>query len=132
MRYLLDTNTCIYIANERPLQVKERFLGLHPGEAGMSVITYGELCFGAEKSSSSAAVLRNLATFNQVVPVLELPTEAAAQYGRLRHRLQTSGQPIGNNDLWIASHCLHLNLTLITNNQREFSRIPNLRIENWT
>ena len=132
MRYMLDTNICIYIAKRNPPKVSARFARLAPGDVGMSVVTYGELRFGAEKSARSEAALRSLEDFIEAVPVLTFDKEAAANYGRLRFDLERRGQPVGNNDLWIASHCLQLGLTLVTNNEREFSRIPNLPIENWT
>jgi tRNA(fMet)-specific endonuclease VapC len=132
MRYMLDTNICIYIAKQNPPKVSARFARLALGDVGMSVVTYGELRFGAEKSTRSQAALRSLEEFIEAVPVLTFDKESAANYGRLRFDLERRGQPIGNNDLWIASHCLHLGLTLVTNNEREFSRIPNLPIENWT
>lgn|ERR1017187_3802536 len=132
MRYLLDTNICIYIAKQNPPKVMARVSRLAPGEVAISVVTYGELRFGAEKSARSAAALRSLNEFIEAVPVLSFDKETGANYGRLRFDLEQRGQPIGNNDLWIASHCLQLGLTLVTNNEREFSRIPNLAIENWT
>jgi tRNA(fMet)-specific endonuclease VapC len=132
MRYMLDTNICIHIAKQNPPRVMARFSQLSPDEVAMSVVTYGELRFGAEKSSRSAAAIRSLNAFVEAVPVLSLDPDVGSNYGRLRLDLERRGQPIGNNDLWIASHCLQLGLTLVTNNEREFSRIPNLSIENWT
>jgi tRNA(fMet)-specific endonuclease VapC len=99
---------------------------------GMSVVTYGELRFGAEKSQRSDAAYKNLDTLTDAVPVLLFDKDVGAHYGRIRFELERRGLPISNNDLWIASHCLHLGLTLVTNNEREFERIPDLRIENWT
>jgi tRNA(fMet)-specific endonuclease VapC len=132
MRYLLDTNICIYIAKQHPPEVLAHFNRLASGEVAMSVVTYGELRFGAEKSTRSEVALRSLDEFIEAVPVLPFDKNAGANYGRLRRYLEQRGQPIGNNDLWIASHCLQLGLTLVTNNEREFRRIPNLAIENWT
>jgi tRNA(fMet)-specific endonuclease VapC len=132
MLYMLDTNICVYIAKQRPPNVLARFNQLQPGDAVISVVTYGELRFGAEKSSRAETTLLNLRKFVAEVPVVLLATEAAEHYGRLHFLLGRTGQIIGNNDLWIASHCLQLGLTLVTNNEREFKRIPNLPIENWT
>ena len=87
---------------------------------------------GAEKSDRYPASLRALEIFIQAVPVLSMDVEVAKFYSNIRLDLQQRGQIIGANDLWIASHCLQLGLTLVTNNEREFSRIPNLTIENWT
>jgi len=132
MHYLLDTNICIYIAKQKPVKVLDHF-NLHtPGDMGMSVVTYGELCFGAQKSEWSDTAVRKLGEFITVVPVVGLDDDVGVQYGRLRLELTRRGELIGNNDLWIASHCLQLGLTLVTNNEREFSRIPDLAIENWT
>jgi tRNA(fMet)-specific endonuclease VapC len=132
MRYMLDTDICIYIANQRPPKVQDRFAQLVPGDVAMSVVTYGELRYGAEKSSKSRAAHRSLDEFVELVPVLLFNREAGVLYGSIRFDLQRRGLPIGQNDLWIAAHCLQLGLTLVTNNEREFRRIPNLAIENWT
>ena len=98
----------------------------------MSVVTYGELRLGAEKSNRRNAALSELEVFAMAIPVLPLDRQVAEIYAKIRLDLQQRGQIIGANDLWIASHCLQLGLTLVTNNEREFSRIPNLTIENWT
>ena len=98
----------------------------------MSVVTYGELRVGAEKSDRYPASLDALQLFIQVVPVLSIGPEVARLYSKIRLDLERRGKIIGANDLWIASHCLQLGLTLVTNNEREFRRIPNLPIENWT
>jgi tRNA(fMet)-specific endonuclease VapC len=132
LRYMLDTNICIYIAKQKPLQVLRRFQQLSRGEVGMSVVTFGELHFGAQKSSRLQEAVRNLDVLMEDIPVLAIELGAGAHYGRLRLHLERQGKPIGGNDLWIASHCLDLGLTLVTNNEREFERIPDLTIENWT
>ena len=98
----------------------------------MSVVTYGELRVGAEKSDRYPESLNALELFIQAVTVLPMAPEVARFYSKVRLDLEQRGQIIGANDLWIASHCLQLGLTLVTNNEREFSRIPNLTIENWT
>ena len=131
MLFLLDTNICIYASKNLP-QVRAKINRYFPGDLVISTITYGELRFGAEKSIRPANALRGLHEFIEAVPVVPLEVETAEHYARLRFHLQRVGKPIGNNDLWIAAHCLQLGLTLVTNNEREFSRIPNLPIENWT
>ena len=132
MQYMLDTDICVYIARQSNPKVMARF-GKHSlGDLGISVVGYGELRVGTEKSNHRAEALKALDTFIQVVPVLPMDPEVGAIYGRIRSELESKGQIIGANDLWIASHCLQLGLTLVTNNAREFSRIPNLTIENWT
>lgn len=130
-RYLLDTNICIYIKNHRPAEVLARFSKLPPGKVAMSVITYGELCFGAEKSSKPKESRHILEQLIALIPVLPLDDAVSVYYGKIRQRLQASGKLIGNNDLWIASHALANKLILVTNNVAEFERVPGLRIENW-
>lgn len=130
-RYLLDTDTCIYLRKRRPPKVEERFRALQQGDVVMSLITYGELRNGALKSSAPEAALANLQRLSELLPVQAMTIEAAEYYGAIRSALEKSGQIIGGNDLWIAAHTLALDLTLVTNNVREFSRIPQLRLENW-
>jgi tRNA(fMet)-specific endonuclease VapC len=97
----------------------------------MSIITFGELQFGAEKSQHSAAAHDKLTRLAELVPVLALPAHAAIHYGRIRAGLEREGTPIGANDLWIAAHALAENLILVSNNTGEFSRVPEIRLENW-
>jgi len=131
-RYLLDTNICIYIRNRKPESVQRRFRTLKPGEAVLSVITFGELLYGAEKSAQRATALELLRQLKEVLPVTGLPESAAAAYGTIRSGLERKGQTIGNNDLWIAAHAVAAGLTLVTNNEREFRRVRGLKVENWT
>jgi tRNA(fMet)-specific endonuclease VapC len=130
-RFLLDTNICIYIRRRRPPAVLERFRQLKPGEAVLSVITYGELVYGAEKSQFREHARRQLAELAGLLPVMELPVRAAEFYGSIRAALAAEGDMIGNNDLWIAAHASAAGLTLVTNNEREFRRIQGLEIQNW-
>jgi tRNA(fMet)-specific endonuclease VapC len=130
-RYLLDTNICIYVRKRRPSAVAEKFGTLAPGEAAISAIIYGELLYGAYKSATPARALRVIEEFVALVPALPLPEEAGAAYGEIRAALERQGRMIGNNDLWIAAHALASNLVLITNNMREFARVPGLVAENW-
>lgn len=130
-RYLLDTNICIYIKNHRPAEVLARFSKLPPGKVAMSVITYGELCFGAERSSKPKESRHILGQLIALIPVLPLDETVSAHYGKIRQHLQASGKSIGNNDLWIAAHALASKLIMITNNVTEFERVPGLRVENW-
>ncbi len=129
--YLLDTNICIYIKNRRPPEVLVRLSSLQPGEVAMSSITFGELCFGAAKSVKQRESMQVLVALKELIPVLALDANTSLYYGQIRQYLQHLGQPIGNNDLWIAAHALASNLTLVTNNVAEFDRVPNLKIENW-
>jgi tRNA(fMet)-specific endonuclease VapC len=130
-RYLLDTNICIYIRQNRPEQVLRRFCKLRPGEAALSVITYGELLYGVAKSTQMAAAVERLRELVQLLPALPLPEAAAESYGTIRADLESKGEMIGNNDLWIAAHALASGLTLVTNNEREFRRVRGLRLQNW-
>lgn len=131
LRYLLDTNICIYIAREKPEQVLRHFNKLAPGEAAISVITYGELLYGASKSVRREASLQVVQSFVQIVPPLPVPEKAAEVYGFIRADLETRGEPISANDLWIAAHALASGLTLVTNNEREFRRVRGLKVQNW-
>ena len=130
--YRLDANICIYIANQRPRAVKARFERLKAGQVVMSSVTYGELCYGAAKSVQSNQAFAQLQELAQDVPVAALDENAGQVYGEIRAKLEEQGRLIGNNDLWIAAHAFALNLILVTNNEREFKRIPGLAIENWT
>ena len=102
----LDTNIRIYIKNHRPPEVSARFSKLPPGKVAMSVITYGELCFGAEKSSKPKETRQILEHLTALIPVLPLDENVSTHYGKIRQQLQASGKLIGNNDLWIAAHAL--------------------------
>jgi tRNA(fMet)-specific endonuclease VapC len=131
LKYLLDTNICIYIAKQQPDSVYQKFASLSIGEVGMSTITYGELYVGIQKSPAAKQSLKVLQELMSFIPAIPLSTEVGKQYGIIRSHLEHQGKTIGNNDLWIAAHALDLNLTLVTNNHKEFTRIPMLRIENW-
>jgi tRNA(fMet)-specific endonuclease VapC len=130
-RYLLDTNICIYIAKYRPPAVRERFSRHSASELAMSVITLGELRFGAEKSQARDRAIATIDELTGLIPVCELPEPAGDHYGQIRSELQKTGQPIGNNDLWLAAHARSQGWILVTNNEREFLRVPGLRVENW-
>jgi len=130
-RYLMDTNICIYIQRQKPATVLARFEKLKPGDAAISVITWGELLYRAEKSQQRKRALQLLDEFKTLVPVLSLPENVGNAYGVIRASLESKGKPIGNNDLWIAAHAKAAALTLVTNNEREFRRVPGLKIQNW-
>lgn len=131
MRFLLDTNICIYIAKKKPENVLRRFENLDVGQVCMSTITYGELLYGAYKSQHPKKTLTILEALASLIPPVALSLRTGIFYGKIRSTLEKQGTPIGNNDLWIAAHALDLNVVLVTNNVREFSRIPHLKIENW-
>ena len=132
VRYLLDTNIFIYIQRERPPAVLAKFCSLRRGEVAISIITLGELYFGAFKSQHRQRVLDAIEELSTLIPALELPLAAGRHYGDIRAQLNAQGQPIGGNDLWIAAHALAADLILVSNNTREFERVPQLKLENWT
>ena len=132
MRYLLDTNTCIYIIKRSPVHVYRRFKRLRIGDVAVSAITHCELQFGVANSSDPERNQRALTGFLAPLEVLDFPSAAAMTYGAIRAHLQRAGTPIGNYDLLLAAHALHQGLTFVTNNIKEFKRVPDLRIENWT
>ena len=127
---LLDTNICIYIINQKPTKVLERFKQYEIGEIGVSSIVASELAFGVEKTGSvrnKEALLLFLAPFK----ILPFDSACIWTYGSLRAHLEKNGNPIGSLDTMIAAQALALNLPLVTNNQKEFSRVPGLKLENW-
>lgn len=130
-RYLLDTNICIYIAKHQPPAVRERFGRHAASELALSVITLGELRFGAERSQARERALTVIHELAAVVEVVPVPEVAGEHYGQIRAALHQKGQPIGNNDLWLAAHARSMGWVLVTNNEREFSRVQGLQVENW-
>jgi len=131
MKYLLDTNICIYIIKKKPASVKARFSTLHAGDVGISTITLSELQYGVEKSSYPDKNQQALNQFLLPLEVLEYPQDAAKEYGKIRQHLEKTGKIIGPLDMLIAAHAKALDLTLVTNNIKEFSRVPDLKVENW-
>ena len=131
MKLMLDTDICIYLIKQHPPSVLERFL-LHPiGDIGISNITVAELEYGASKSRHATKNRAALAQFLSPLEVASFNRDAAVAYGRLRATLEQKGTPIGSMDLLIAAHALSLGVRLVTNNTREFRRVPGLRVENW-
>ncbi len=131
LRFLLDTNICIYISKQKPISVLKKFEELKIGEVAMSMITYGELLYGAEKSHHPRKTLSILKQIAALIQPLPLSIDVSKYYGNIRSELEKQGKLIGNNDLWIAAHALAARLILVTNNVKEFSRVPYLKIENW-
>jgi tRNA(fMet)-specific endonuclease VapC len=132
LRYMLDTDTCSYIMRRSSPALLTRLSAVPPADICISVITKSELLYGVEISPRPAQDKAAAGSFLRHVQTLDFPDDAAADYSRIRARLRTSGQMIGANDLLIAAHALCLKLTLVTNNTREFSRVPGLQLENWT
>ena len=130
LRYLLDTNIVIYVIKRRPLQALEIF-NQNAGRMAISAITLAELQHGAEKSSNPAANLSVVEDLCSRLEVLPYGAKAAQHYGAIRAALEKQGQTIGVNDLHIAAHVRSEGLTLVSNNLREFERVPALQFENW-
>ncbi len=131
VRYLLDTNICLYIAKHNPPAVRARFEQHAANELAMSVVTLGELRHGAEKSQAWEKALATLSRLEASIQVAPLTETAGQHYGQIRATLETSGTPIGNNDLWIAAHARAEGWILVTDNEREFKRVEGLQVENW-
>lgn len=130
MKYLLDTNICIYLINERPQKVLTQFKRHTLGDIGISSITVSELAFGVAKSGSTknrTALESFLSPLNQV----DYDADAAMMYGSIRASLEKQGKTIGPLDMLIAASALSRQLILVTNNEREFRRISKLKVENW-
>jgi len=130
-KYMLDTNICIYIAKNKPASVLAQFKTLSINQIVMSVITYGELSLGAEKSQYKQTTTQKLNNLIQIIPVISMSESVGNIYGIIRADLEKKGQIIANNDLWIAAHAMEQNITLVSNNIKEFNRIPDLSLENW-
>ena len=129
--YMLDTNICIYVLKNHSDKLRHKFKAIK--NIGISSITYGELCFGIENGDSKMREERwkQLDVFTQRILIDPWDEDAARHYGFIRALLKKQGTPIGNNDLLIASHARSINAVLVTNNVREFNRVPDLSIENW-
>ena len=131
MEFMLDTTTCIYIIKRKPPDVIERFKQTKISKIGISSITLSELLYGVSKSSKPGQNQMALTQFVAPLEILPYDDEAAQYYGDLRAHLEKQGTPIGSLDMLIAAHTLSTESTLITNNEKEFIRIPNLKIDNW-
>ncbi len=131
MKYLIDTNICIYIMNQRPSVVIKKFKRFEPGEIGISTITVSELQYGIAKSLHRDKNQKRLEEFTTPFEILAYDTAAARIYGDIRFQLEKSGKLIGPLDMLIAAHALSRGLVLVTNNEKEFKRIKNLKVQNW-
>ena len=130
LKYMLDTNIVIYTMKNKPDSVRERFKK-HHGRMCISSITYMELVYGAERSSNPDRNLTSLEGFVARMDVLPLDDSAAAHAGQICAELARLGMPIGPYDQLIAGHARSQGLVLVTNNEKEFARVPGLRTENW-
>ncbi len=131
IHYLLDTNICIYLIKKRPLCVLEKLNAIPFGTVAISSITIAELYFGIEKSQYPAKNHETLQKFLYPLEILTFDESAAACYGKIRSVLEKQGTPIGPLDLMIAAHAKSMALTLVSNNTKEFARVPDLLLENW-
>lgn len=131
LKYMLDTNICIFTVKNRPQQVREAF-NRHHGQLCMSSISLMELIYGAERSAMPERNLSVIEGFSARLEVLNYDQAAATHTGQLRAELAGSGTPIGPYDQLIAGHARSQGLILVTNNRREFDRVPGLRVEDWT
>ncbi|MFA5072342.1 MAG: type II toxin-antitoxin system VapC family toxin [Nitrospirota bacterium] len=132
MKFMLDTNTCIYLIKQKPLKVLKQFQSYFIGDIGISSITLAELWYGVEKSHFVEKNHMALEEFILPLEIADFDEQAAQAYGSVRTMLEKAGTPIGSLDTQIGAHALSLNVTLVTNNMKEFKRIKNLKVIDWT
>ena len=129
--HMLDTNICVYVLNCHSDRLRHKFKAVK--NLCISAVTYAELCFGVENGNPSLKRQRReqLEAFSRLLLIEALDQDVGWYYGRVRSQLRRQGRIIGNNDLFIAAHALSLGAVLVTNNTREFKRVPDLAVENW-
>jgi len=129
--YMLDTNICIYVLKNHSAKLRHKFKVSK--NLCISAVTYAELCFGIENGDASLSKQRweQFGAFTRLLLTLPLDEQAGKKYGQIRAQLKREGRPIGNNDLFIAAHALSAGAILVSNNEREFNRVPGLMVENW-
>lgn len=132
MKYLLDTNICIYLIRRKAERLIQKFAKHEIGDIGISIITVAELQYGVHRSSRHVQNNEALEGFLVPLTILDFDYAASAAYGRIRATLEAAGRPIGSLDTLIAAHALSRALVLVTNNVREFSRVDGLLIEDWS
>lgn len=131
MKYLIDTDICIYIMNQHPSGVIDKFKQFELGDIGVSTITVSELQYGVSKSVHRKKNQVRLQEFLSPLEICDYDKPAASAYGDIRRGLEKNGKPIGAMDLLIAAHALGHGWTLVTNNEAEFKRVKGLKVENW-
>lgn len=131
MSYLLDTDTVSHLIRGSSQTLIKRAMKLGPTEAGISVITRGELAYGAALKPLKAQLRETFERILDALDVLPLGADVAGHYGEIKAALRATGTPIGPNDLWIAAHARALGRTLVSHNTREFRRVPGLKVEDW-
>lgn len=130
-RYLLDTNICIYLIKKHPPEVLARFQQIQLKQLHIPTITLFELYYGIEKNNSQQRNLAALENFIAPLTIVDFTLDAAKRAAKIRNHLQKQGTPIGAYDIQIAAIAISLNMTLLTNNTREFERVKDLKLENW-
>lgn len=131
MKYMLDTNICIYIIKKNPHHVLKKFKDFEIGDICISSITFSELMYGVKKSAYPQKNEEALFEFASPLEIVSFDAGVADYYGEIRTYLEKKGTPVGALDLMIAAHALYNHTILVTNNEKEFLRVPNLKIENW-
>jgi tRNA(fMet)-specific endonuclease VapC len=131
MKYILDTNICIYIIKKKPEQVIRKLSKIDPSAIALSSITWSELIYGAEKSAHRERNIDALKDFITPFEILPWTSSEAQIAGEIRSALEKLGTPIGPFDTQIAAHAISLDLILVTNNEKEFKRVKSLKVENW-
>ena len=131
MRVLLDTNICIYMIKNKPPEIRKHFEQFVPGDIAISSITVAELQYGVEKSAAREKNALALEAFFLPLKLAAFDTDSALVYGKIRSALEKQGTPIGGMDMLIAAQAIAQNVTLVTHNLKEFSRVPGLKCETW-
>ena len=131
MKYMLDTNMCIYLIKKQPKNVFDKFRTLDLGDVCISSVTLSELMYGVQKSQHQEKNKAALEEFLSPIDIISFDEEAAVSYGEIRASLEKNGMVIGPLDMMIAAHAKSLNAIIVTNNTKEFSRVPHLKIEDW-
>ena len=131
MRYMLDTNICIYVIKHKPESVFRKLKKIKPEDVCISSITYAELAYGVEKSAQPERNRLALSMMLSSIEIVAFDDAAAADYGEIRASLEKGGTPIGSLDMLIAAHARSAGCTLVTNNTKEFCRVEGLKFANW-
>ena len=129
--YLLDTDTCVALLRRNSPSLLKRLQSINPNHLAMSMVTWAELQYGVQASNRVEENRSAVALLGQHIKSLDWNHEAAMHYAHIQHALKTKGKLIGSNDLMIAAHALSLGATVVTNNTRDFKRVPQLSLENW-
>jgi tRNA(fMet)-specific endonuclease VapC len=132
MRFMLDTNICIYLIKQKPEKVLRHFKTYSVGDIGISSITLAELMYGVQRSQQVQKNRQALEEFTLPLEIAAFDDAAAEVYGSVRAGLERDGTPVGSMDMLIGAHALNLGVTLVTNNLREFKKIKNLKVVDWS